>query len=107
MGALVMGGGSPVGGVALGSQIGISGMWMVFSLALGVLALSLLLSPLIARLKVYTVAQMLELRYGPGASLLTGAVLFAYVLMIAVTSTIAYGSIFGVLLSIDKIPAIL
>jgi len=107
MGALVMGGGSTVGGVALGYQYGISGMWMVFSLALGVLALSLLLSPLIARLKVYTVAQMLELRYGAGASLLTGAVLFAYVLMIAVTSTIAYGSIFGVLFSIDKIPAIL
>ena len=107
MAALVMGGGSTIGGVALGYQYGISGMWMVFSLALGLLIISLLFSPLIARLKVYTVAQMLELRYGPGASLLTGAVLFAYVLMIAVTSTIAYGSIFSVLFAIDKIPAIL
>jgi solute:Na+ symporter, SSS family len=107
MAALVMGGGSTVGGVALGYQYGISGMWMVFSLALGVLTISVLFSPLIARLRVYTVAQMLELRYGPGASLLTGAVLFAYVLMIAVTSTIAYGSIFGVLFSMSKIPSIL
>jgi SSS family solute:Na+ symporter len=102
-----MGGGSTIGGVGLGYQYGISGMWLVFSLALGLLLISLLLAPMISRLKIYTVAQMLELRYGPGASLLSGAVLFAYTFMLSVTSTIAYGAIFGVLFNIDKFPAIL
>ncbi|HEY4370129.1 MAG TPA: sodium:solute symporter [Steroidobacteraceae bacterium] len=107
MAALVMGGGATVGGVGLGYQYGISGMWLVFNMALGVLLISVALAARISRLRVYTVSQMLELRYGPGSSLLSGTVMFCYTLMIAVTSTIAYGSIFAVLFDFGKIPAIL
>ncbi len=107
MGALVMGGASTVGGVGLGYQYGISGVWMVFSIALGLLLISLLMAGLINRLGVYTIPQMLELRYGLGASIISGVVILAYTFMIAVTSTIAYGAILGVLFGISKVSAIL
>jgi SSS family solute:Na+ symporter len=107
MGALVMGGGATVGGIGLGYQFGISGMWLAFSLGFGVLMVSLTIASLVNRLKVYTVAQMLELRYGPGTAVISGFVQLGYAFMISVTSTIAYGSIFQVLFGLDKLPAVL
>src|SRR5581483_9464974 len=102
MAALIMG-----GGVGKGYTFGVSGMWLAFALGFGLFAVSLTLAPLVSRLKVYTVAQMLELRYGKGASLISGVVMLAYAFMIAVTSTIAYGAIFEVLFGLQKIPAVL
>lgn len=107
MGALVMGGGATVGGIGLGYQFGISGMWLAFSLGFGVLVVSLTIASLVNRLKVYTVSQMLELRYGKGTALITGIVMLGYTFMISVTSTIAYGAIFQVLFGLDKVPAVL
>jgi SSS family solute:Na+ symporter len=107
MAAVVLGGASTIGGVGLGYQYGISGMWLVFSIGCGILFLSLVFAARINRLEVFTVSQMLELRYGPGASLLSGVVMCGYTLMLAVTSTIAYGDIFGVLFGLGKVPAIL
>ncbi len=102
-----MGGGATLGTIGLGYQHGLAGVWIVFSMAAGVGLISLLLAPLINRLRVYTVSQMLELRYGGGYALISGIVMLAYTLMIAVTSTIAYGAIFSVLFDIGKVPAIL
>jgi SSS family solute:Na+ symporter len=107
MAALVMGGGATLGTIGLGYQHGLSGVWIVFSMAAGVGLISLLLAPLINRLRVYTVSQMLELRYGGGHSMISGIVMLAYTLMIAVTSTIAYGAIFSVLFDVGRVPAIL
>ena len=107
MAAIVLGGASTVGGVGLGYQYGISGMWLVFALGIGVLLLSIAFAGRINRLEVFTVSQMLELRYGPGASLVSGIVMAAYTLMLAVTSTIAYGAIFSVLFGLGKVAAIL
>ncbi len=100
-------GGATIGGVGLGYQYGIPGMWLAFALGAGVLVVSLTLAPLVNRLKVYTVSQMLELRYGSGASLIAGVVMLGYAFMIAVTSTIAYGAIFEVLFGLGKVPAVL
>ncbi len=105
--ALVMGGGATLGGIGLGYQFGLSGVWLVFSLAIGVFLVSVFLAPLINRLKVYTVAQMLEMRYGSMGTVVSGAVMLGYTLFISVTSTIAYGAIFSVLFDIGKVPAIL
>jgi SSS family solute:Na+ symporter len=107
MAALVMGGGATLGGIGLGYQHGLAGAWLVFSMAAGVALISLILAPLINRLRVYTVSQMLELRFGPMGTRVSGIVMLAYTLMIAVTSTIAYGAIFSVLFDIGKVPAIL
>lgn len=107
MAAVVLGGASTVGAVGLGYQYGISGMWLVFSIGCGILLLSLAFAAWINRLEVYTVAQMFELRYGPGASRLTGIVMAAYTFMLSVTSTVAYGTIFAVLFELERVPAIL
>ncbi|WP_029109596.1 sodium:solute symporter [Mycobacterium sp. URHD0025] len=97
MAAVVLGGASTVGGVGLGYKWGISGMWLVVAIAVGLLALSLLFAGPIQRLRVYTVAQMLSLRYGVDATSASGVVMAAYTLMLSVTSTIAYATVFNVL----------
>ncbi|NBE54279.1 sodium:solute symporter [Streptomyces boluensis] len=106
MAAIVLGGASTIGGVGLGYQYGLSGAWMVFTIGLGILALSIFFSARIARLKVYTVSEMLDLRYGGKAGVISGVVMWAYTLMLAVTSTIAYATIFDVLFSVDRTVAI-
>lgn len=107
MAAIVLGGASTIGGVGLGYQYGLSGAWMVFTIGLGLLALSVFFSARIARLKVYTVSEMLDLRYGGRAGLISGIVMWAYTLMLAVTSTIAYATIFDVLFDMNRTVAII
>ncbi|GGR77286.1 solute:Na+ symporter, SSS family protein [Streptomyces aureoverticillatus] len=106
MAAIVLGGASTIGGVGLGYTHGLSGAWMVFTIGLGLLALSIFFSARIARLKVYTVSEMLDLRYGGRAGVLSGVVMWAYTLMLAVTSTIAYATIFDVLFDMNRTLAI-
>src|SRR6478735_10701322 len=96
MAAVVLGGASTVGGVGLGYKFGISGMWLVVSIAVGLLLLSLIFAGRIQRLKVYTVAQMLKLRYGIDATSASGIVMVAYTLMLSVTSMIVYTMVFNV-----------
>jgi SSS family solute:Na+ symporter len=107
MSALVLGGASTIGGVGLGYEYGLSGMWLVVAIGAGVLLLSLLFAGRIQRLRVYTVSQMLQLRYGPGSSVLSGVVMFGYTLMLTVTSTIAYATIFAALLDLPRVPSII
>ncbi|QHY95606.1 Sodium/proline symporter [Streptomyces sp. S4.7] len=106
MAAIVLGGASTIGGVGLGYQYGLSGAWMVFTIGLGLLALSVFFSARIARLKVYTVSEMLDLRYGGRAGIISGLVMWGYTLMLAVTSTIAYATIFDVLFDLHRTVAI-
>lgn len=107
MAAIVLGGASTIGGVGLGYQYGLSGAWMVFTIGLGLLALSVFFSARIARLKVYTVSEMLDLRYGGRAGIISGLVMWGYTLMLAVTSTIAYATIFDVLFDMHRTVAII
>jgi SSS family solute:Na+ symporter len=59
---VVLGGASTIGGIALGYANGISGMWLVFWIGMGVIALGILMSTRLSRLGVYTVSEMLENR---------------------------------------------
>jgi SSS family solute:Na+ symporter len=102
MSALVLGGASTVGGVGLGYTYGLSGMWLVVAIAVGVLLLSVAFAGKIQRLRIYTVAQMLQLRYGVGATSASSLVMVAYTLMLSVTSTIAYATVFNVLFGTDR-----
>jgi SSS family solute:Na+ symporter len=106
MAAVVLGGASTVGGVGLGYKFGISGMWLVVAIGSGVLLLSLLFAGMIQRLKIYTVAQMLTLRYGTRSTQTSGIVMLAYTLMLCATSTSAYATIFVVLFGWDRWVAI-
>lgn len=105
--AVVLGGASTIGSVSLGYQYGISGMWLVFMIGLGIIALGVLLSTRLSRLGVFTVSEMLGLRYGNLSKLIGGIVAASYALMIAVTSTIAIGTVFNVVLGIPQSVAIL
>jgi hypothetical protein len=60
----------------------------------GVIALGILLSSRLSRLGVYTVSEMLENRYGATSRLIST--------IIAVTSTIAIGTVFNVVLSLSR-----
>ncbi|MHA7306095.1 sodium:solute symporter family protein [Arthrobacter sp. TMN-49] len=102
MAAVVLGGASTVGGVGLGYKFGISGMWLVVAIGVGVLVLSLLFAPTIQKLKIYTVSQMLSLRYGQETTKISGIVMLAYTIMISATSTGAYATIFVVLFGWDR-----
>jgi SSS family solute:Na+ symporter len=105
--AVVLGGASTIGGVALGYDYGISGMWLVFWIGMGVIALGILMSSRLSRLGVYTVSEMLENRYGTYSRLISAIIIAAYALMIAVTSTIAIGTVFNVVLPLSSSVAIL
>jgi solute:Na+ symporter, SSS family len=65
MAAVVLGGASTIGGVGLGYENGISGMWLVFAIGCGILLLSFGFATKINRLGVYTGSQMLELPMVP------------------------------------------
>jgi SSS family solute:Na+ symporter len=104
--AIVLGGASTVGGVKLGYQYGISGMWFVFMLGLGIIVLSVALVERILGLNLYTVPELLARRYNPSARMVGGVVMLAYDLMVSVTATIAVGSVMEVLVGIPRMPAI-
>src|SRR3984957_6669663 len=104
--AIVLGGASTVGGVKLGYQYGISGMWLVFMLGLGIIVLSAVFVDRILGLKLYTVPELLERRYSPSARMVGGVVMVAYDLMGSVTATIAVGSGMEVIVGIPRTQAI-
>jgi SSS family solute:Na+ symporter len=105
--AIVLGGASTIGGVKLGYQYGISGMWFVFMFGLGILVLSTVFVKRILGLNLYTVPELLERRYTPSARVAAGVVMVAYDLMVSVTATIAVGSVMEVIVGIPRTPAIL
>jgi len=105
--AIVLGGASTVGGVKLGYQYGISGMWFVFMFGLGIIVLSVVLVERILGLKLYTVPELLERRYNASARIAGGIVMVGYDLMVSVTATIAVGSVMEVIVGIPRTQAIL
>jgi solute:Na+ symporter, SSS family len=105
--AIVLGGASTIGGVKLGYQYGVSGMWFVFMLGLGILVLSAVLVERILGLKLYTVPELLGRRYSSSARIAGGAVMVGYDLMVSVTATIAVGAVMEVIVGIPRTTAIL
>ncbi|MBP2330132.1 SSS family solute:Na+ symporter [Kibdelosporangium banguiense] len=107
MSAIVLGGASTVGGVGLGYKFGISGAWLVLAIGLGILLLSAAYARRISRLKVYTVSEMLDVRYGGNSAAVSGTVMWGYALMLTVTSLGASSTIFHVLFGFDRWASIL
>ena len=105
--AIVVGGASTIGGVKLGYQYGISGMWFVFMFGLGIIVLSVVFVERILGLNLYTVPELLEKRYTASARVAGGVVMVGYDLMVSVTATIAVGSVMEVIIGIPRTPAIL
>lgn len=108
MSSVVIGGSATVGGVALGYQHGISAFWMVLAIAIGLLLLSLFIAGPIRKAKVYTINQVIELRYGKGAAAkLSSLITVLYTLTLSVNSTSVYATIFVVLFpGLSKVQAV-
>jgi SSS family solute:Na+ symporter len=105
--AVVLGGASTIGGVRLGYLYGISGMWLVLLLGLGIVTLSVFFAGRLTRLRVYTLPEMLERRYNRSGRLIAGLVMTAYDLMVAVTATLAIGTVIDIVLGVPRVPSIL
>jgi len=96
MAAVALGGASTVGGTTLGYRFGLSGIWMVVMLGLGLMALGFLLSTKLANLRIVTISEMLELRFDKWARLVSAVIMAAYAIMISVVQVIAIGTIMSV-----------
>lgn len=97
MAAVVLGGASTIGGVGLGYTYGVSGAWLVVTIGLGILVLHWGFARRLVRLRVYTVPEMLGLRYGGSPTKIAGIVMWGYTLMLTVTSLLAFASVMPVL----------
>ncbi|MCE3285385.1 MAG: solute symporter family protein [Steroidobacteraceae bacterium] len=105
--AIIIGGGATVGGVKLGYTYGLSGMWLVSMYGLGMIVMGLLLVPRILKLELYTVAEILQRRFGPSARIAGGVVMGCYDFMIVVVATISLGAVAEVMTGVPRTEAIL
>lgn len=93
--ALALGGASTVGTAKLGYEHGISGIWLVTMIGLGIMALGVLLGTKLSNLRVLSLSEMLELRFDRRARLVSALITAVYTAMVAVTQVIAMGTILG------------
>lgn len=93
MGAVVLGGASTLGGASLGYKYGISGMWLVFMIGLGLIGLGVFFSNRLGRLEIFSVSELLGKRFGPTSRYFSAIVMMVYDIMVVVTSIIALGVI--------------
>ncbi len=105
--AIVIGGGATVGGIKLGYTYGLSGMWLVSMYGFGMIVMGLVLVPRILRLRLYTIPEILQRRYGSAARIAGGVIMGCYDFMIVVVATIAVGAVAEVMVGIPRTEAIL
>ncbi|HBZ08392.1 MAG TPA: sodium:solute symporter [Bacillus bacterium] len=97
MAAVVLGGASTLGGSSLGYLYGISGMWLVVMIGLGILGMGVLFSKKLSAANVYSVSELLGKRFGKESRSLSAVVMAVYDLMVAVTGIIAIGVVLSTL----------
>ncbi|WP_083521250.1 sodium:solute symporter [Alicyclobacillus kakegawensis] len=95
--AVVLGGASTIGTASLGYQYGISGMWLVVMIGLGIVAIGLIFIGRIRPFRVVTISELLAKRFDSQSGLVAAIVIAIYDLMNTVTQIIAIGSIGHVL----------
>ncbi|MES0857236.1 sodium:solute symporter [Geobacillus sp. G4] len=91
--AVILGGASTIGTAKLGYQFGISGMWFVFMIGLGIAVLGLFFTNQIYGAHVTTISELLGRRYNQKTRLISALVAAIYTLMVSVTQVIGMGTI--------------
>ncbi|AOL36268.1 sodium:solute symporter [Geobacillus thermoleovorans] len=91
--AVILGGASTIGTAKLGYQFGISGMWFVFMIGLGIAVLGLFFTNQIYGAHVTTISELLGRRYNQETRLISALVAAIYTLMVSVTQVIGMGTI--------------
>ncbi|MFB7639668.1 sodium:solute symporter [Peribacillus butanolivorans] len=97
--AVILGGASTIGTARLGYEYGVSGIWLVAMLGIGITLLGLFFSDKILNLRVMTISEYLSKRFNKEAGFLSAIVSSLYALMVTVTQIIGMGSILNVLLN--------
>src|SRR5256885_13724807 len=105
--AIIIGGGATIGGIKLGYTYGITGMWLVSMYGFGMIVMGVVLVPRILELRLYTIPELLQRRYGASARIAGGIVMGCYDFMIVVVATIAIGAIAQVMVGVSRTQAIL
>ena len=98
--ALLLGGGCTLGGAGLGYTTGLSGVWFLIALALGCAALTVI-APKVSRLRIYTIADMLEARYGKASKMFGAVVVAVYLIALATVQVVSVGAILSTLFGWD------
>lgn len=99
--AVILGGASTIGTTKLGYTFGISGMWFVTMIGVGIMLLGVLFTKRISQSNVTTISEFLGKRYNAETRLVSALVAAIYTLMVAVTQVIGMGTIINVLLGWD------
>jgi len=107
MAAVVLGGASTLGGSSLGYTYGISGMWLVVMIGLGIIGMGVLFAKPLSRVNVYSVSELLGRRFGPGSRAISAVIVAVYDLMVCVTGIIAMGIVLTTLFGLPETPAII
>jgi SSS family solute:Na+ symporter len=107
MAAVVLGGASTFGSVALGYKYGISGMWLVVMIGFGILGMGVFFANRLSDLKIFSVSELLYRRFGNGGRFYSALIMTIYDMMVAVTAIIAIGVLFSSLLGWNSTISIL
>lgn len=99
--AVMLGGAATIGSTRLGYKFGLSGAWMDVTFGLGIALLGVLLSTVLARLRLFSTAELMGIRYGQFSRLTTAIIMSLYTTLIGVIQIIAMGTIFHLLLGWD------
>lgn len=89
--AVFLGGSSTIGSAQLGYEIGLSGIWFVFSMGLGIMLFGLLLLRKVTGYELTTISELLGKLFNVESKLIGAIVAAIYALMVSVTQVIAIG----------------
>jgi SSS family solute:Na+ symporter len=105
--ATVIGGGSTLGAAGVAYYVGISASWYLLSASIGLILLGSTLAPALRRLRVYTIPEFIERRYGSRAALLAGVLGLIGLTLFLAAQLFALGSVISELAAIPRQAAIL
>lgn len=98
---VLIGGGATFGAVTLSYKEGISGAWITIMYGLGIMCMGFMLSSSMAKLRVFSISEMLELRYNSQARYISAVISTGYTFMLSVVQVIAIGSVLHAFLDWD------
>ncbi|MBM7609829.1 SSS family solute:Na+ symporter [Lysinibacillus composti] len=107
MTAVVLGGASTFGSSTLGYQYGISGLWLVAMIGLGILGMGIFFSGKLSKLKIFSVSELLGNRFGKSSRYISGLIMTVYDIMVSVTAIVAIGVMFTALFGWSSVNSIL
>lgn len=91
--ALAVGGAVTVGGTGKGYGSGVAGIWVGGSLGMGLIALGMLISSKLNRLRALSINEVVERNYGPAARVFGAVLTIIYTIALTVVQVVSMGAI--------------